>query len=424
MWDDGPIHPSSGEGAAIHRVAHTPRGNTLNTTARSLRSSVAVLAAGLLLSVTGAVLAPVALAAPAESGTPDLAVSTAAPAEIGLGGLPVGFTTTASNTGTDDTASTRLIYRIDGGGGLPSNALSLEYRLDGSAWKKVPLSVVDGSVFGGEVPEQFPLAAGKSRTVQLRLGLPMGTPHHGDSNGGTDHLKLTTMISSGASGAANDTDVDHVSVGGLDTHLSGVPATATAGGPGITFKATVDNPTASAYENVTDVLLTNRYTTVQVLRSGKWVTLKPVTESADPDGYEFDVIGADVSLDAHGSATAQVRVTYRKDAPAGRTDLGACAVVNKAPDMLRGVMSCGPDANVTVKAARASGTTTPSPSATATSPAPANTGAAPAPSGMTAQLAETGSRGLSATAVAAAGLVATGAGALGFTAVRRRRSRA
>lgn len=43
---------------------------------------------------------------------------------------------------------------------------------------------------------------------------------------------------------------------------------------------------------------------------------------------------------------------------------------------------------------------------------------------MTAQLAETGSRGLSATAVAAAGLVATGAGALGFTAVRRRRSRA
>ncbi|MFB8085679.1 hypothetical protein [Streptomyces sp. NPDC055992] len=399
----------------------------MNTTARSLRSSAAVLAAGLLLSVTGAVLAPVALAAPAGTGTPELAVSTAAPAEIGLGGLPVGFTTTASNTGADDTSSARLIYRIDGGGGLPDNALSLEYRLDGTEWKKVPLSAIDGTVYGGELPEQFPLAAGKSRTVQLRLGLPMGTPHHGDSNGGTDHLKLTTMISSRASGAANDTDVDQVSVGGLDTHLSGVPATATAGGPGITFKATVDNPTASAYENVTDVLLTNRYTTVQVLRAGKWVTLKPVTESADPDGYEFDVIGADVSLDAHASTTAQVRVTYRKDAPLGKTTLGPCAVVNKAPDMLRGVMSCGPDADVTVKAARASGTTTPNPSATATSstsPAPANTGAAPAPSGMTAQLAETGSGGLSATAVAAAGLVATGAGALGFTAVRRRRSRA
>ena len=396
----------------------------MNNTARTLRSSAAVLGAGLLLTVTGAVLAPVALA---DTGSPALAVSTEAPAEIGLGGLPVGFTTTASNTGPNDTSSARLIYRIDGGVGLPANALSLEYRLDGPAWKKVPLSAVDGTVYGGELPEHFELAAGKSRTVQLRLGLPMGTPHNGDSNGGTDHLKLTTMISYGASGAANDTDVDDVAVNGLNTHLSAVPETATAGGPGVTFEATVDNPTASAYENVTDVLLTNRYTTVQVLRSGKWTTLKPVTESSEPDTYEFDVIGPDVSLKAHTSTSTQVRVTYRKNAPVGKTTLGPCAVVNKAPDMLRGVMSCGQSATITVKAASASGTASPSPSATATtsaSTAPTGTGTTPPPSGMTAQLAETGSGGLSATAVAAAGLVATGAGALGFTAVRRRRSRA
>ncbi|MEU2248367.1 hypothetical protein [Streptomyces sp. NPDC019224] len=407
----------------------------LNTIARALRSSVVVSAAGLLLTVTGAVLAPVALAAPTDTEMPVLAVSTAAPAEIGLGGLPVGFTTTASNPGTSDTSSARLIYRIDGGSGLPENALSLEYRLDGSAWKPVPLSGITGTVYGGELPERFALAAGRSRTVQLRLGLPMGTPHNGDSNGGTDHLKLTTMISYGAAGAAGDTDVDDVAVKGLSTRLSGVPAAATAGGPGITFRATVDNPTASAYENVTDVLFTNRHTTVQVLRSGRWTTLEPITSPAEPDVYGFDVIGKDVSLAAHGSASAEIRVTYREDAPAGKTELSPCAIVNEGSIPFRGITSCGRSATVEVKAAGASATPSPSPSTTATvspsatatapaSPVTAGTGTASAPSGMAAQLAETGSGGLPATAVAAAGLVATGAGALGFTALRRRRGRA
>ncbi|MFK0097879.1 hypothetical protein [Streptomyces sp. NPDC091040] len=396
----------------------------MNTVARSLRSSAVASAAGLLLTLTGAALAPAALA---DSGPPTLTVSTDAPATVGLGGLPVAFTTTASNSGPNDTSSARLIYRIDGENGLPENALSLEYRLDGTTWKKVPLEVSKGSVYGGELPEQFPLAAGKSRTVQLRLGMPMGTPHNGSSNGGTDHLKLTTMISYGASGAANDTDVDNVSVGGLETRLSGVPATAVAGGPGITFKATVDNPTPSAYENVSDVIMTSRHASVQVLRSGKWTTLKPITDSAEPDVYGFNVIGPDVSIKAHGSTSTQVRVTYLKDAPAGKTTLNPCAIVNEGPGTFRGTMSCGDRATVTVKkAAATSGTPSPSPSVTATassSPATTGTGSTSASSGMSAQLAETGSGGLSATAVGAAGLVAAGAGALGFTAVRRRRGR-
>ncbi|TRV81085.1 hypothetical protein FKN01_04930 [Streptomyces sp. 130] len=395
----------------------------MNTTARTLRSAFIASAAGLVLTVTGAALAPAALA---DTGMPELTVATDAPAMIGGGGLPVAFTTTASNTGSKDTSSARLIYRIDGGPGLPQNPLSLEYRLDGTTWKAVPLEVVEGSVYGGELPEQFPLAAGKSRTVELRLGLPMGTPHNGSTNGGTDHLKLTTMISYGAAGAANDTDVDDVAVKGLSTHLSGVPATATAGGPAVTFEATVDNPTPSAYENVTDVLFTNRYTTVQVRRSGIWTTLKPITSNAEPDVYGYYVIGKDASLAAHGSASVEIRVTYRKDAPLGKTEVSPCAIVNEGSTPFRGITSCGDGATITVeKAAAASGAPSPSASATASpSPAATGTGTGAASSGMTAQLAETGGSGLSATAVGAAGLVAAGAGAVGFTAVRRRRGRA
>ncbi|WP_330237657.1 hypothetical protein [Streptomyces sp. NBC_00525] len=395
----------------------------MNTTAHTLRSSLAVMGAGLLLAVTGAALAPVALA---DTGAPTLEVDTAAPAEIGGGGLPVAFTTTASNTGTTDTSSARLIYRIDGGNGLTENSLSLEYRLDGKDWKPIPLSIVEGTVYGGELPEPFPLAAGASRTVQLRLGMPMGTPHHGDSNGGADRLKLTTMISHGASGAAGDSEVDEVAVEGLTSRLSGVPATATAGGAAITFRATVDNPTPSAYENVTDVLFTNRHTTVQVLRSGTWTTLEPITSPAEPDVYGFDVIGKDVSIPAHGSASAEVRVTYLKDAPAGKTELSPCAIVNEGDIPFRGITSCGDPASVLVKAAATTSPTgSPTPTATATvspSPTPAvsRSGGATS-SGMTAQLARTGSGGVSATAITAAGLVAVGAGALGFTAVRRRR---
>lgn len=83
-----------------------------------------VAGAGLLLAATGAVLAPSATAATTDSQPPALTVSTAAPAEIGLAGQPVEFTTTATNVGTEDTTSPRLIYHIDGGAGLPPNACS------------------------------------------------------------------------------------------------------------------------------------------------------------------------------------------------------------------------------------------------------------------------------------------------------------
>lgn len=399
-------------------------GGTLNTRTHTLLSSATATGAGLLLAAAGVVLAPAAMAAPADAGPPDLTVSTAAPAEIGLGGLPVAFTSTAKNIGPYDTSHARLIYHIDGGGGLPPNALSLQYRLGGTAWKTVPLTRT-GTQFSGELPEQFPLAVGASRTVQLRLGLPMGTPHNGDSNGGTDHLKLTTMVSYGASGAATGTDEDTVKVDGLTTALTGVPSTATAGGPGATFRATVTNPTASAYENVTDVLFTNRHTTVQVLRSGSWRTLRPITSTAEPDVYGFDVIGKDASMAPHSSATVKVRLTYRKDAPLGTTTVNPCAIVNEGDLPFRGSTFCGAFEKLTVKAG---GSATPTPSATASRSAPTpTTTTTPEPTATApataSQLARTGSTGLAETAAAAAALFAAGAGALGLSALRHRRTR-
>ena len=253
----------------------------MNTLAHKVRSSVAVSGTALLLAAAGFGLAPTASANESQPQPPVLAVATAAPAEVGLAGLPVAFTTKVSNTGAYDTSSARLIYRIDGGAGLPPNAVTLQYRLSGTAWKTVPLTYADEK-FSGEMPETFPLAAGQSRTVQLRIGVPMGTPHNGDSNGGTQQLKLTTLVSYGASGAATGIDHDTIKVDGLSTGLSGAPATVTAGGSAVSFQATVTNPTESRYENVTDTLITSRYASVQVLRSGTWKTLTPVTSKPRP----------------------------------------------------------------------------------------------------------------------------------------------
>ncbi|WNM33183.1 LPXTG cell wall anchor domain-containing protein [Streptomyces sp. Li-HN-5-11] len=401
----------------------------MNTLTHKVRSSVAVSGTALLLAAAGLGLAPAASADGPQP--PVLAVDTAAPAEVGLAGLPVAFTTKVSNTGAYDTSSARLIYRIDGGAGLPPNAVSLQYRLNGTAWKTVPLTYAHEK-FSGEMPETFPLAAGKSRTVQLRIGVPMGTPHNGDSNGGTQQLKLTTVVSYGASGAATGTDHDTIKVDGPDAGLSGVPATVTAGGPAVSFEATVHNPTASRYENVTDTLITNRYASVQVLRSGTWKTLTPVTSNADADVYGFDVIGKDASLAAHSSTVAKIRVTYRKDTPTGKAEVQSCVYVNQGSRPFSGTTFCGNQATLKVLAAGSTGgTPTPAPTASAT-PTPSASAEAPSAtsgttsgmSGASSQLAKTGSSGTSTIAAAAGAFVLAGAGTLGVVALRRRRTRA
>ncbi|MEU1075957.1 MULTISPECIES: hypothetical protein [unclassified Streptomyces] len=409
----------------------------MNSLTHKARCSVAVSGTALLLAAAGLALAPAAVAA--DENPPTLAVATAAPAEVGAAGLPVAFTTTVSNVGHYDTSSARLIYRIDGGMGLPSNAVSLEYRLGGTAWKKVPLRYADGE-FSGEIPEKFPLAVGQSRAVQLRIGVPLGSPHNGDSNGGTDHLKLTSLVSYGASGAATGDDTDTIKVDGLTTKLSGVPTTVAAGGTA-GFKVTVDNPTASAYENVTGTLLTSKYASVQVLRGGAWKTLAPVTAPAEPGIYGFNVIGKDASLTAYSSTAAQVRVTYRKDTPTGKATVQPCVFVNQGATAFTGTTSCGAGAVVKVLARGTTatpGTTAGTVNTTVTPTADPTRSASPSQSpqtssavsgglsgssGANAQLASTGSSGTPTTAVVVAGASLLGAaGALGFAARRRRRS--
>ncbi|MEV3858195.1 hypothetical protein AB0J38_28200 [Streptomyces sp. NPDC050095] len=145
----------------------------MNSRAYQVRSSVVVSGTALFLAAAGFALAPTASATDDERGI--LSVSTNAPAEVALAGLPVEFTTMIRSVGPnwelpDNTA--RLAFRIDGGLGLSPNAVSLEYRLSGKVWTRVPLkySHTDGQ-FTGEMP-QFTVTGGGERTVQMRSGAP------------------------------------------------------------------------------------------------------------------------------------------------------------------------------------------------------------------------------------------------------------
>ncbi|MEV3858194.1 LPXTG cell wall anchor domain-containing protein [Streptomyces sp. NPDC050095] len=270
----------------------------------------------------------------------------------------------------------------------------------------------------------------------------MGAPHNGDSNGGTDQLKLTTTVTDLFTGDTTGSDEDTIKVDGLSTAVSGVPAEVTAGGPAATFDATVDNPTASKYQNVTGTLLTSKYASVQVLRSGTWKTLTPVTSNAEPDVYGFNVLGKDASLAEHSSAVTKVRVTYRKDTPAGKATVRPCVFVNQGAKAFTGTTSCGPKATVQVLAPDATGGTgpttgtgsaagtstptasaTPSPSAspsTAARTPSTDSGATSGSSGANSRLASTGSSQTPAIAAVAGSLLLAGAGTLGVVARRRR----
>jgi len=178
---------------------------------------------------------------------------------------------------------------------------------------------------------------------------------------------------------------------------------------------------------------------VQVLRSGTWTTLEPITAGDQPDVYGFDITGKDTTITADSGADAKVRVTYRKDTPAGKTTVHPCAFVDGGPTPFSGTTFCGASASITVKAA-GSGTTnptasaTPSPSTSATPSATSTATTTPTAtttssgtasgttSGTTTQLAKTGSRSVSATTVTATTLIAAGTGTLGFIALRRRRN--
>ncbi|MFF7156045.1 LPXTG cell wall anchor domain-containing protein [Streptomyces sp. NPDC008139] len=402
----------------------------MNRTAHKIRSSAAAGGIALLLSVAGFGLAPAALADNAPRPL-SLSLSAPAPTEIGLAGQPVEYTDTVTNTGADATGELAMRFLLDGGLGLPSNAASLEYRAEGGSWRPVPLHYAD-AVFSGTLPGTFTLAPGASRSVHLRIGLPMGTAHHGDSNGGTDALKVRTTVSRPAGGAAAVKDDHTIEVGAPTSALRGVPASMTAGGAPATFGAELSNATASDYKNLSHVLVTNTFATVEVRRSGGWVKLTPETT----DGYAvFALGGKDSSVGAHTDTVTEVRLAYDRNAGGTKTTVSDCVLVDAGANPLSGNAFCNRQISITVKSPA---TSTPSATPSSTPSATASSTPSGAPSGTpsatptatasgagpdtAAQLAKTGGDDSSTMAVGAAALLLAG-GAVVTAATRRRGSR-
>jgi hypothetical protein len=407
----------------------------LNRTAQRITSSVTAAGAGLLLSAAVFGLAPAALADDGPHPL-ELSLSAPAPAEIGLAGQPVEYSDTVTNTGAAATDELVMRFTLDGGQGLPSNAASLEYRTAGGVWKPVPLDFA-GTTFSGTLPGTFTLGAGASRTVRLRVGLPMGTPHNGDSNGGTQSLKVHTTVSRAAAGAAAVVDDHTIAVSAATASLSGVPAFATAGDAGITFDAKVSNPTASAYENLSHILVTDTHTIVEVRRSGGWTRLPAVMAPIGPGEtgravYTLD--GKDSSIGAHTETVTKVRLSYPRSAGGAKSIFSDCLLVNAGANPLSGTTFCDKQTTIPVRVAATGGTSptavptaTPTTSTT-TAASPATPAAIPAPArsatpDTSGQLAKTGSGSASAMAAGAGALLLAGAAVVGAAAHRRRASR-
>ncbi|GHH79976.1 hypothetical protein GCM10018781_59210 [Kitasatospora indigofera] len=391
-----------------------------------------VLAGGTLLLPAPAAVAEVA---------PQAKLTVQAPASVGFAGQPVEFTETISNP-TAETAGYHLHLDTTSGPGTPSDAIVIDYKdpADG-AWKSVPLEfTTDGTAhYGGMLPSDITVPAGGSTTLKLRIGAPMGRPHHGAGNGGLDSIDLRSAVSAAdGSHVTLDQSTRTIGVESISTSLARVPATAVAGGAPIEFDAVLANPTPSDYVNVGNVLFVDPHATVQVRRTdGSWSKLAQVLPS-EPGGRPGVYLeGRDSSIRTRTTTTTRVRVSFDATTPAGDIELSPCVFVNEVEDRpFLGTTMCVRGATVKVTAAAATQSPVPAPSATApTTAAPsaaaptAPSSAAPAtatrppseaPAASDGQLAETGAGRAPALLAAGASLLTAGGGALWLA--RRRRS--
>ncbi|MFF2545843.1 LAETG motif-containing sortase-dependent surface protein [Kitasatospora sp. NPDC058063] len=352
--------------------------------ARRLVPAVALTAA---LVAGGAVTAT-----PAFATAGPLGLTVHAPAVVGFAGGPVEFTEHIGNPG-DQGTSVVLDFEIESDLGTPPNALSLDYFSDTTGgWLPVDLrarSEGNRMVNAGGTGKVAVPAGGTD--VRLRLGVPMGKPHDGATNGGTGpNLAFRTTVKgwwqdSPVEPPLNDTHV--INVEGITNGVSGVPATAVAGGAPIEFDAVLRNPTPSAYTNLGNVLFTDRHARVEVRGAdGTWTVLAPVTTEAEPPaGFYLD--GRNSSAAPGSSQTKRVRVSYPADMPPGATELNPCVFVNEGDGMpFRGTTMCSPGATVRVVAPEPKPTTTPAPTGT-----PESTGT-PAPTPSTGSNGSNGSK--------------------------------
>ncbi len=417
---------------------------------RSIRIGrpLAMGTAGVLMSLGAVTVAAPAVwavpGAPTPSAGPsqtcchtELAVN--GPATVGLAGQPVEFTEKITNTSATESEDVFLNLVADAGAGVQENGLAIWYRTDAGAWDKVTLEYHDGS-FQGTLPPTITLGPGESRVLHLRLGLPMGEPHNGNSDGGTPSIRLTSSVGAAdGSWVLQARDVRTIPVRGLTSGLTGVPATAVPGGAPAEFKATVANRTASDYVNVSSVLFTDRHTTVQVYREGKWVTLTPVLTAGEPDTAGFYLRGRDHAVPAGDTSTVRVRVSWQANAPLGRTRLVQSVIVNESGSVpFRGTYVGAASAQVTLTGSQSaspsespsqSPTPSASPSTSASASASASSGATPTPTpaastpaGTGTQLASTGSDngGTIALSLGGTALVLGGGSLAAYARLRRR----
>ncbi|MBC3841017.1 hypothetical protein GXW82_14215 [Streptacidiphilus sp. 4-A2] len=90
----------------------------------------------------------------------------------------------------------------------------------------------------------FTVAAHAQLTLSFRIGLPVGTPHDGDSNGGTPYIKLRSNVTAlDGSWVLQASDTHTIDVDSISSTFTHVPARAVAGGAPIEFDAVLTNPT-------------------------------------------------------------------------------------------------------------------------------------------------------------------------------------
>ncbi|MFI9360642.1 LPXTG cell wall anchor domain-containing protein [Kitasatospora sp. NPDC053057] len=361
-----------------------------------------------------------------------LGLSVQEPASIGNGGQPVEFTETVTNAGSSD-APFNLKLDASNPAARSDGRIALESRDADGAWKPVGLTFQqqpDGFHFIGSLAGVTVPAHG-TKTVQLRLAAPLNSDWAGQS--GTVKLTSSVLDTTGQHVLADSTK--DVALKALDVQTKGAPTSAAPGGAPAEFDVTVANPSASAYDNVSPVVQADRRSTLQVQKAdGSWenITGVPTTQpGADQVVYHLT---ADKNLPAGASVTKHVRLAFTTDAPIGRTYVNTWAVLGEDSGSPAFIGPQGFPVDVTAtpagstgEGAADSGTTAVKAGLTTTSGGGSNaTGTSAGTTDTTdtqvagGTLAHTGSDGMLAAAAAAAGLLASGIGAIFFA--RRRRS--
>ncbi|MFE3498276.1 LPXTG cell wall anchor domain-containing protein [Kitasatospora sp. NPDC059160] len=363
-----------------------------------------------------------------------LGLSVQEPSSIGNGGgKPVEFTETVTNASSSDT---QFNLKLDASNpaARSDGRLALESRAADGTWNPVGLTFTQqpdgfhfiGSLTGVTVP------ANGTKTVQLRLSAPLNNDWAGLN--GTVKLASTVLDKAGQSTLASSTK--DIALKALTVQAKGAPTNAVPGGIPAEFDVNFTNPSASAYDNVSQVVQADRRTTLQVQKAdGSWENITGVPTSQPGADQVLYHLSADKNLPAGSTVTRHVRLAFTDDAPIGRTYVNTWAVLGEGSDYPAFVGPQGFPVDVTSTpaggsdkgtgtAVKAGLTTTTgggsSTTSTGTTADSTGTGTTTDTQLAGGSLAHTGSDGMLASAAAAAGLLASGIGALFFA--RRRRN--